>query len=160
MNHKVNVELEGTAWATKCHFPAIAGNHVTKSISNSVLELIACLAPGPPLRNLFQKNISPIVRKYLVFSQNVFVPTHFVPLWFRASPACCLRPCSSFPAAQLCAQGAGSGSPALLLGERAQCPPTGSSSGGCPWSRLCPCPLPVNVPEAEVMGMVDVPMSE
>lgn len=76
MNHNRSVELEGTAWAIKSHFPAIAGNHVIKSISNSILKLIACLAPNTPLRNLFQNNISPTVRNYLISSQNVFVPIH------------------------------------------------------------------------------------
>lgn len=70
------MELEGTAWAIKSHFPAIAGNDVIKSISNSILKLIAYLAPNAPLRNLFQNNISPTVRNHLISSQKVFVPTH------------------------------------------------------------------------------------
>lgn len=70
------MELEGTAWAIKSHFPAIAGNDVIKSISNSILKLIACLAPNAPLRNLFQNNISPTVRNHLISSQKFFVPTH------------------------------------------------------------------------------------
>lgn len=76
MNDNRSVELEGTAWAIKTHFPAIAGNDVIKSISNSILKLIACLAPNAPLRNLFQNNISPTVRNHLISSQKLFVPTH------------------------------------------------------------------------------------
>lgn len=128
MNHNRSVELEGTAWAIKSHFPAIAGNHVIKSISNSILKLIACLAPNTPLRNLFQNNISPTVRNHLISSQNVFVPIHtylFLCQHRLLSEAIFFLPwCSSACALR---QQAYAPQPSFHLAKRAQVPHTGSS---------------------------------
>lgn len=161
MNHNRSIELEGTAWAIKSHFPAIAGNHVIKSISNSILKLIACLAPNTPLRNLFQNNISPTVRNHLISSQNVFVPIHtslFLCQHCLLSEAIFLLPwCSSacaFREQRYALQ------PSSHLAKYAQLPSDGlfslevvlgvwlcpcSSPSSCSWSRgdengwTCPC---------------------
>ena len=133
VNHNRSVELEGTAWAIKPHFPAIAGNHVKKSISNSILKLIACLAPNTPLRNLFQ-NISPTVRNHLISSQNVFVPIHtslFLCQRCLLSEAIFLLPCA-FREQRYAPQ------PSSRLAMYAQVPRWALQPGGCPRSLALP----------------------
>ena len=162
MNHNRSRGLERTAWAISSHFLAIAGNHVLKSISNSVLKLIACLAPSAPLRNLFQNNISPTARNHLISSQNVFVPIHtslFLCQHCLLSEAIFLLPwCSS--ACAFGEQGC-TPQPSSHLAKYARSPQMGSSV----WrlsleSGSAPVPLPVHVPGAEVMRVVDVPITK